>query len=341
MSAIEARDLTKVYRTYRKERGLWGSVKGLVKRRYDETRAADHVSFQIEEGEFVGFLGPNGAGKTTVLKMLSGLLNPTSGEARVLGFTPWDRRNELKRQFSLLMGQKNALWWDLPAQESLELNRAIYGIDRQRFVKVVNGLAELLEVSDKMNVMVRELSLGERMKMELISALIHEPKVLFLDEPTIGLDVVSQKRVRDFLRIYNQDHRIVTLLTSHYMQDIEELCERVIVIDHGKIFFDGPLTDIIDRFSGSKILSLTFEKAVQRDFSSFGEVIEQTPISVQLKVPRAKVTETCRELLEACDVSDINVQELPVEEVIRQLFGERRTLTAAQEGPAAPALSPA
>jgi ABC-2 type transport system ATP-binding protein len=326
MSAIEAHNLTKVYRTYRKERGLWGSIKGLVSRRYDETRAADQVSFKIEEGEFVGFLGPNGAGKTTVLKMLSGLLNPSGGEARVLGFVPWERRNELKRQFSLLMGQKNALWWDLPAQESLELNRAIYGIDRKRFAQVVNGLAELLEVTDKMNVMVRELSLGERMKMELISALIHEPQVLFLDEPTIGLDVVSQKRVRDFLRIYNQQHRIVTLLTSHYMQDIEELCERVIVIDHGKIFFDGPLTDIIDRFSGNKILSLTFERAVDRDFSRFGEVIEQSPVSIQLKVPRAKVTETCRELLEACDVSDINVQEIPVEEVIRQLFGERKTL---------------
>src|SRR3954447_20924284 len=341
MATIEARDLTKVYRTYRKERGLRGAIKGLVRRRYDESRAVDAVSFKIEEGEFVGFLGPNGAGKTTVLKMLSGLLNPTSGNARVLGFVPWERRNEMKRQFSLLMGQKNALWWDLPAQESLELNRAIYGIDRDRFTKVVGGLTELLEVSDKMNVMVRELSLGERMKMELISALIHEPRVLFLDEPTIGLDVVSQKRVRDFLRIYNEEHRIVTLLTSHYMQDIEELCERVIVIDHGRIFFDGPLTDIIDRFSGYKILRLTFEKAVQRDFSSFGEVIEQTPISVQLKVLRAKVTETCRQLLEACDVSDINVQELPVEEVIRQLFGERKTTTAAQEGPAAPALSPA
>jgi ABC-2 type transport system ATP-binding protein len=326
MSAIEARDLTKVYRTYRKERGLWGSIKGLVRRRYDKTRAADRVSFTIEEGEFVGFLGPNGAGKTTVLKMLSGLLNPTSGDARVLGFIPWERRNEMKRQFSLLMGQKNALWWDLPAQESLELNRAIYGIDRERFQKVVTGLAELLEVTDKMNVMVRELSLGERMKMELISALIHEPRVLFLDEPTIGLDVVSQKRVRDFLRIYNEQHRIVTMLTSHYMQDIEALCERVIIIDHGKIFFDGPLTSIIDRFSGHKILSLTFERAVNRDFSAFGEVIEQTPVSVQLKVPRAKVTETCRQLLEACDVSDINVQELPVEEVIRQLFGERKTL---------------
>src|SRR6266568_4839732 len=267
MPVIETSGLTKVYRTYRKERGLRGAIKGLVRRRYDETRAADQVSFNIEEGEFVGFLGPNGAGKTTVLKMLSGLLNPTSGEARVLGFVPWERRNEMKRQFSLLMGQKNALWWDLPAQESLELNRAIYGIDRHRFEKVVDGLSDLLEVRDKMNVMVRELSLGERMKMELIAALIHQPRVLFLD---------------------------------------------------------GPLAEIVDRFSGYKILSLTFEKEATRDLSRFGEVTEQTPVSVQLKVPRAKVTETCRELLEACDVSDINVQEVPVEEVIRQLFGERR-----------------
>ena len=175
-----------------------------------------------------------------------------------------------------------------------------------------------------MNVMVRELSLGERMKMELIAALIHEPRVLFLDEPTIGLDVVSQKRVREFLRIYNEEHPIVTLLTSHYMQDIEELCHRVLVIDHGKIFFDGPLAEIVDRFSSYKILSLTFEKEATRDLSRFGEVTEQTPVSVQLKVPRAKVTETCRRLLEACDVSDINVQEVPVEEVIRQLFGERQ-----------------
>ena len=326
MSAIEAAGLTKVYRTYKKESGLRGSLKGLVRRKYDETRAADDVTFSIEEGELVGFLGPNGAGKTTVLKMLSGLLNPSAGEARVLGFVPWERKNELKRQFALLMGQKNALWWDLPAQESLELNRAIYGIDRGRFKKVVGGLSELLEVQDKMNVMVRELSLGERMKMELISALIHEPRVLFLDEPTIGLDVVSQKRVREFLRVYNQEHKIVTMLTSHYMQDIQELCHRVIIIDHGKIFFDGPLDAIIDRFSGDKIVSLTFEETAARDFSAFGEVVEQTPVSVQLKVPRAQVTETCRQLLESCKVKDINVQELPVEEVIRQLFGERTTL---------------
>src|ERR1700687_2055977 len=295
MSAIEARDLTKIYRTYRKESGLWGAIKGLGRRHYDETRAADAVRCQREEADSAGFLGPHGAGKTTVLKMLSGLLNPTGGDARVLGFVPWERRNEMKRQFSLLMGQKNALWWDLPAQESLELNRAIYGIDRDRFNKVVGGLSELLEVQDKMNVMVRELSLGERMKMELISALIHQPRVLFLDEPTIGLDVVSQKRVRDFLRVYNEQHHIVTLLTSHYMQDIEELCDRVLIIDHGKIFFDGPLTAIIDRFSGFKIIELTFEKQATRDLSAFGEVIEQTPVSIQLKVPRAKGTATCRD----------------------------------------------
>ena len=323
MSVIETRGLTKVYRTYRKEGGLRGSIKGLVKRTYQETRAADDVTFQIEEGELVGFLGPNGAGKTTVLKMLSGLLNPTAGEARVLGFVPWERSNEMKRQFALVMGQKNALWWDLPAQESLELNRAIYGIDRDRFKKVVNGLADLLDVQDKMNVMVRELSLGERMKMELISALIHEPRVLFLDEPTIGLDVVSQKRVREFLRVYNREHKIVTMLTSHYMQDIEELCERVIVIDHGKIFFDGPLDAIIDRFSSAKIISLSFEEGAACDFTRFGEVVEQKPMSVQLKVPRAQVTDVARNLLDNCRVTDINVQELPVEEVIRQLFGEQ------------------
>jgi viologen exporter family transport system ATP-binding protein len=335
MPVIETRGLTKIYRTYRKESGLRGSIKGLVRRKYDEIRAADDVSFQIEEGELVGFLGPNGAGKTTVLKMLSGLLNPTSGEASVLGFVPWERSNELKRQFSLVMGQKNALWWDLPAQESLELNRAIYGIEPSRFKKVVNGLSELLDVQDKMNVMVRELSLGERMKMELISALIHEPRVLFLDEPTIGLDVISQKRVREFLRLYNSEHRIVTMLTSHYMQDIEELCDRVIVIDHGKIFFDGPLDAIIDRFSSAKIISLSFEEGSDCDFTQFGEVVERKPMSVQLKVPRGKVTETARQLLDNCRVTDINVQELPVEEVIRQLFGQQNSSRASAESPAA------
>ncbi len=329
MSGIETQNLTKIYRTYRKEPGLWGAVKGLARRRYDETRAAEGVTFRIEEGEFVGFLGPNGAGKTTVLKMLSGLLNPTSGSARVLGFTPWERRDEMKRQFALLMGQKNALWWDLPARESLELNRAIYGIDRSRFEKIVGGLAELLDVTDKLNVMVRELSLGERMKMELIAALLHAPRVLFLDEPTIGLDVVSQKKVREFLRVYNSENRIITMLTSHYMQDIEELCERVIIIDHGRIFYDGPLSAVIDRFATHKILTLVFEGAQQRDFREFGEVIEQTSETVKLKVPRGNVAEACRAVLAQHRVRDINVEELPIEDVIRQLFGEQHEANAA------------
>ena len=324
MSVIETTGLTKVYRTYRKQPGLLGAIKGLGRRHHDEIRAADAVTFKVEEGEFVGFLGPNGAGKTTVLKMLSGLLNPTSGSAKVLGFTPWERRDEMKRQFSLLMGQKNALWWDLPARESLELNRAIYGIDRKNFTAIVGGLTELLDVTDKLDVMVRELSLGERMKMELIAALLHAPRVLFLDEPTIGLDVTSQKKVREFLREYNAGHRIVTLLTSHYMQDIEELCHRVIIIDHGRIFYDGPLGAIIDRFATYKILSLSFEDRADRDFSDAGEIIEQSPQSVVLKVPRARVTDTCRQILASCKVTDISVQEVPVEEVIRQLFGEQK-----------------
>jgi len=332
MPAIETRNLTKTYRTYRKEAGLWGAVKGLVRRQYDEVRAADGVSFSIEEGELVGFLGPNGAGKTTVLKMLSGLLNPTSGEARVLGYVPWERRNDFKRQFSLLLGQKNALWWDLPARESMELNRAIYGIDRKDFNQIVGGLSELLEVTDKLGVMVRELSLGERMKMELIAALLHAPRVLFLDEPTIGLDVGSAQRVREFLKHYNATHKIVTILTSHYMQDIEELCQRVIVIDHGRIFYDGQLAQVVDRFSTEKIVRFTFEDKMERDFTGLGEVTERSPQTVVLKVPRAGVAETCRAILARHKVIDLSVEEIPVEEVIRRLF--RRELavdgTAAQ-----------
>lgn len=325
MPAIETRNLTKSYRVYRKEAGLWGAVKGLARRQYDEVIAANDVSFDIEEGEFVGFLGPNGAGKTTVLKMLAGLLNPTSGQTRVLGFTPWERRDAFKRQFSLLLGQKNSLWWDLPARESLELNRAIYGIAPKAFREIVGGLSELLEVDDKLNVMVRELSLGERMKMELIAALLHSPRVLFLDEPTIGLDVGSAQKVRDFLKEYNASHSIVTMLTSHYMQDIEELCQRVIIIDHGRIFFDGPLQQVIDRFSTEKLVSFTFEDAVPpgapaRDFSRFGTVTEETPQCVRLKVPRGQVAEICRAVLDHHTVTDISVQEIPIEEIIHRMF---------------------
>ena len=321
---IEVNDLTKAFRTYRKEEGLMGAVRGLFHRTYTETKAADRVSFSVGEGEFIGFLGPNGAGKTTVLKMLSGLLQPTSGSASVLGFNPSKRPVELKRQFALLMGQKNALWWDLPARESLELNRAIYGIDRKEFDSTVGELIELLDVRDKMGVMVRELSLGERMKMELIAALLHRPKVLFLDEPTIGLDVMSQKKVREFLREYNRRNKVVTLLTSHYMQDIEELCERVILIDHGRIFFDGSLEEVAGRFTTTKIIEADFSVPLPEGFRPPGVVLEQNPLSIRVEVPRAEVPKACTALLSGGQVIDLSVQEVPIEEVIRRVFGRQQ-----------------
>jgi ABC-2 type transport system ATP-binding protein len=328
--AIVADALSKTYRTYRKQDGLVGALKGLFARQYDEISAAKNVSFQIEEGEFVGFLGPNGAGKTTVLKMLAGLLVPSSGSARVLGYVPWERKADFKRQFSLVLGQKNSLWWDLPARESLELNRAIYEIEERSFRRIVDELVDLLEVRDKLNVMVRELSLGERMKMELIAALIHAPKVLFLDEPTIGLDVISQKKVRDFLRHYSEENRISTVLTSHYMQDIEELCRRVIIVDHGQVFFDGELEEIIENFAGYKLLRFTFEKAPTCTFDE-GEVVERSATSVKLKVARSRVAEACRVILSNCQVHDFSVEEEPIEEIIRQVFHDHATATRLED----------
>src|SRR5580658_228838 len=259
MPVIEVNGLTKAFRTYKKQPGFGGAVKGLFKRQYEQTVAVNGVSFRVEPGELVGFLGPNGAGKTTTLKMLSGLLYPTAGTARVLGYVPWERQDGYRRQFALLLGQKNQLWWDLPARESLVLNSKIYGIPTAQFERTADELTALLGVRDKLDVMVRELSLGERMKMELIASLLHQPKVLFLDEPTIGLDVVSQKTVREFLRSFNARQKTTIILTSHYMTDIQELCKRVIIIDKGQIFFDGRLAQILDRFADFKILTISWE----------------------------------------------------------------------------------
>src|SRR5437660_187834 len=259
MSVIEVQGLTKSFRTYKKNPGLSGAIKGLFRREYEMTLAVKDVTFSIEEAELVGFLGPNGAGKTTTLKMLSGLLYPTSGSAKVLGYVPWERKDGYRRQFALLLGQKNQLWWDLPARESLELNAKIYGIPKDSFERTVDEMTALLAVNDKLNVMVRELSLGERMKMELIASLLHQPKILFLDEPTIGLDVVSQKTVREFLREHNARHKTTILLTSHYMTDIQELCKRVIIIDRGAISFDGQLSQVVDRFADFKLITIQFE----------------------------------------------------------------------------------
>jgi ABC-2 type transport system ATP-binding protein len=322
MPVIEVQGLTKTFRTYKKQPGFVGALRGLFHRKYEPTYAVKEVSFKIEEGELVGFLGPNGAGTTTTLKMLSGLLYPTSGSASVLGYTPWQRDDGYRRQFALLLGQKNQLWWDLPARESLELNAKIYGIPNAALQRTVDELTELLSVRDKLNVMVRELSLGERMKMELIAALLHQPKVLFLDEPTIGLDVVSQKVVREFLERYNAKRKTTILLTSHYMADIQALCRRVIIIDHGTIFFDGQLNEVLDRFADFKLITVqcSDHHAGPADLSRFGEVVEQTSDHVKLKVKRDRVIPVCKAVLDELPVSDIDIQEVPIEEVIRQIF---------------------
>ena len=321
---IQVQGLTKAFRTYKKQPGLRGAIRGLFRRKYELTHAVKDVSFSVAPGELVGFLGPNGAGKTTTLKMLSGLLYPTGGSARVLGYVPWERADGYRRQFALLLGQKNQLWWDLPARESLETNAQIYGISRDSFERTVDEMTSLLAVKDKLNVMVRELSLGERMKMELIASLLHQPKVLFLDEPTIGLDVLSQKTVREFLRDYNARRQTTILLTSHYMADIQELCRRVIIIDHGAIFFDGSLSEVIDRFADFKIITIQCAGTGPRPAEGlqfrYGEVIEQTSAGIRLKVKRDRVIPVCKALLDELPVTDIDIEEVPIEDVIRQIF---------------------
>ncbi len=323
MPAIEVNGLTKAFRTYKKQPGFSGAIKGLFHRQYEQTLAVNEVSFKIEPGELVGFLGPNGAGKTTTLKMLAGLLYPTSGSARVLGHMPWERQDDYRRQFALVLGQKNQLWWDLPARESLELNAKIYGIPADLFKKTVDELTQLLGVAEKLNVNVRELSLGERMKMELIASLLHQPKVLFLDEPTIGLDVTSQKTVRDFIRQHNTEQKTTIILTSHYMADIQELCERVIIIDHGKIFFDGKLSEIVDQFADFKLVTIQCANAAAQPaekLSKCGEVVEKSVSMIKLKVKRDRVIAVCKMLLDELPVTDIDIQEVPIEDVIRQIF---------------------
>ena len=319
---IEVENLTRVFRTYKKQPGFWGGVKGLVKREFEETRAADNVNFSIKEGELVGFLGPNGAGKTTTLKMLSGLIYPTSGSARVAGFDPSKRENAYRRLFALVLGQKNQLWWDLPAVESFHLLRAIYGLPPAEFKAALDELVELLGIGPKLNVMVRELSLGERMKMELIAALLHRPRVLFLDEPTIGLDVVSQKAVRGFLRDYNRRYKTTILLTSHYMADISSLCERVIVIDHGKKIYDGDLDAIAGAGARQRIIRFrprdgAFPAGWQpaHGVSKAGEDGE-----LVLHVPSEHVTAVCSQILAQGPVDDITIQDVPLEDIISELF---------------------
>jgi ABC-2 type transport system ATP-binding protein len=326
---IEVRNLTRVFRTYKKQPGFWGGVRGLFRREFEETAAAKDVSFDIAEGEFVGFLGPNGAGKTTTLKMLSGLIHPTSGTAKVAGFNPTKRENAYRRIFALVLGQKNQLWWDLPAIESFNLIRAIYGLPADQFKATLDELVNLLDIEKKLNVMVRELSLGERMKMELIAALLHRPRVLFLDEPTIGLDVVSQRAVRNFLRDYNQRHRVTILLTSHYMADIQELCERVIVIHKGTKIYDGALARL-ENAGGAKKKIITFVPALTEGAevaafpdswqSRYGTTTRAPDGKFTLRVPGEQVVAVSQEVLSTGPVADITIEDVPLEDVIAELF---------------------
>lgn len=321
MSVIAVSNLKKYYRIHKKEPGLSGSIKSLVSRKYEDVKAVDDISFEINEGELVGFIGPNGAGKTTTLKVLSGLLYPTVGDVKVLGFTPWERNTSFQKQFALVMGQKNQLWWDLPAQESFLLNREIYEVSDEQYQKTVNELVEMLEIKDILKIQVRKLSLGQRMKCELVAALLHSPKVLFLDEPTIGLDVVMQERMREFIKEYNQKYRATVILTSHYMGDVKKLCQRVIMIDKGKIAFDGILSKITEKYATHKHLVIALSSEVDRSkLAQIGRIKSYEFPKVELEVPRGESSRRAAQLLQGFPVADLNIEETPIEEIIRQIF---------------------
>lgn len=329
MIAVDVRQLRKTYRVFRKREGLWASISGLFRREYEPVHAVAGVSFQIEQGEMVAFLGPNGAGKTTTLKLLSGLIYPTSGEATVLGYVPWKREIAYRRRFALVMGQKNQLWWDLPAQESFRLHKEIYRIDPADFDRRLGELTALLEVGKLVGQPVRELSLGERMRMELIAALLHRPDVLLLDEPTIGLDVVSQRKVQDFLKFYQAEQRLTVLLTSHYMKDVQALCQRAIIINEGEIKHDGSLAQIVDRFSKFKVIELQFAgEARPGGLERFGEVFDDNFPRAKLRVPRNQVPEILSGLLTAYALEDVGVHDRPLEEAIAEMFTSTRSSPA-------------
>jgi len=326
MAVIEVSNLKKYYQVFQKEPGLAGSIKSLFKRKYETVKAVDDVSFSIDAGELVGFIGPNGAGKTTTLKVLSGLLYPTAGQVSVLGYTPFDRKPAFQKQFSLVMGQKNQLWWDLPALDSFLLNKEIYEVPRVQFDQTFADLVTMLDLTKVIKVQVRKLSLGQRMKCELVAALLHQPKVLFLDEPTIGLDVVMQQKIREFIKDYNQKYQVTIILTSHYMDDVKELCDRVIIIDKGKIFFDGKLSEIIKKYADRKTLEVVFDRPMEKkSFATIraAKIKTFTPKRTVFTVKREKVNQIAAELLKSFPVVDLNITESSIEDIIREVFTGR------------------
>ena len=319
--AIETKSLTKDYRSPLKEPGLWGGVKSLFDRKYKDTRAVDGVTFTIQEGELVGFLGANGAGKTTTLKMLSGLLTPTSGEATALGHVPWKRETAFQRSISLIMGQRSQLWWEIPAYETFKLNQAIYGLDEVDFRRNLDELVELLDLGEHLSVPVKKLSLGQRMRCELAAALLHRPRLLLLDEPTIGLDVIMQKAVREFIKSYNKRAGATIMLTSHNMTDVVELCKRVIVIEKGRLLYDGALDRLVERYADHKIMRARFTTKIDpSDLKSLGTVVKYEDQTATLEVPREKMAASAAALLRSYPVADLNVEEVAIDDIVRRLF---------------------
>nr|MBI2905800.1 ATP-binding cassette domain-containing protein [Chloroflexota bacterium] len=321
--AIQVINLRKIYSVPEREAGLKAAVRSLVRRKIREVNAVDTITVDVAPGEVVGFLGPNGAGKTTTLKMLAGLLYPTGGEVRVLGHVPSRREKTFLRQITLVMGQRNQLVWDIPALDSFELNRAVYGIPEADFRRTRDEFIELLEMKELVNKPVRNLSLGERMKVEIAAALLHRPQVLFLDEPTIGLDVTMQKRIRTFVGEYNRRYGATVLLTSHYMADVVALCKRVIVIHHGRILFDGDLSALVETFSAHKTIAITLDDN-SVDLSAYGEVAAREADRIILRVPKADTSRVTARLLADLSVTDLTVEDPPIEDVIERVFAQER-----------------
>lgn len=321
MTVIDVKNLKKNYRVHKKEPGIAGSLKSLVARKYETVSAVDDISFEIQEGELIGFIGPNGAGKTTTLKCLSGLLYPTSGHISVLGYNPFERKPSFLKDIALVMGQKNQLWWDLPPMDTFILNKEIYGISDSDFKKTLDELVELLEIKDILKVQVKKLSLGQRMKCELVASLIHQPKVLFLDEPTIGLDVVMQENLRTFIREYNERFKSTIILTSHYMGDVEALCKRIIIINKGKLLFDGELADFVKKHAPYKIIRMTLREKVEKTkFAGFGELKSYEYPEVVLKIDGEHASDVTYKALRSLPIQDFNIEGPDVEDVIRDFF---------------------
>ncbi len=318
---ISVKDVSKIFTYHEKAEGLRGSLKALFHREKLTKEAVKHVSFDIKPGEFIGFIGKNGAGKTTTLKMLSGILTPSVGEITVDGHTPIHRENEFKKKISIVMGQKFQLWMTLPAIESFKLIQRLYDIPERTYRKRIKDFSELMEIGDILNIQVRKLSLGQRMKCELLASLLHNPKVLFLDEPTIGLDVLSQKNIRNFLREHNKKEGTTIILTSHNMDDVENLCKRLIIIDEGEVGYDGSLKEIVEKYSDHKYLEVEFfDRVYKKDLQSYGKIFEHSPFSASLRIPAEKSPGIIKDLVTKHRVKDISIADVTLEEIVENIF---------------------